>query len=150
MSGLPNLPYLAEVAPWPGGSAERSGGHRLRRGRFEAGTARRQPLWRHEGAGAGPEDGVRHLGRAGGPGVGNGGEAAALFSRRGLGGDGRLLEEAAARPALLHSGGGAEGPRGAAAVLGARGLRAAGDGVERWPSGASCLAWEPVRGLPCL
>lgn len=33
-------------------------------------AARRQPLWRHEGAGAGPEDGVRHLGRAGGPGVG--------------------------------------------------------------------------------
>jgi len=37
----PIPPGRAEVAQWPGGSAERSDGRRLRRGRFEVGTARR-------------------------------------------------------------------------------------------------------------
>lgn len=157
------------LSPGPGlrrqATAERSGGRRLRRAGFRraqrgaAGDG--EPRCRHEGAGARPEYGVRHLGRAGGLGVIGEQQRLPLRGARARG------DPAAAQPGRARSGapspgaggragGGVEGERSAApAAAGSRGAAEGrtprNGGCRGRPGGgrgwASCLARERCHGV---
>lgn len=135
-------------APGPRGGSGTQRRARVAEGRFEEGTARRggEPRCRHEGAGARREDGVRHLGRAGGLGVV--GQRLPLRGARGRG------EPAAAARPCAERGPFAAGGRPGRRRRGAERERGGGGGGRGGRGGGAAAAEGPAprsggwRGRP--